>query len=118
MSRSIAAGHVVEIASEMTLADGLAGQIDDDALQIGQRCLDDIVALEEERIGEAIAWLHTHEALTVEGAGAVTVAALLDAAHAGRPPVGEAPIVAIVSGRNIDESRRSALLRRWADVTA
>ncbi len=112
MSRSVAAGRVVEIASESTLADGLAGQIDDDALQIGQQCLDDIVALEEDAIGEAIAWLHTNEQLTAEGAGAVTVAALRDAARAGRS-FGPGPVVAIVSGRNIDASRRAALLHRW-----
>ena len=112
MSKSVHAGHVVEIASEPTLADGLAGQIDDDALQIGQRCLDDITALDEDLIGEAIAWLATNEGLTVEGAGAVTVASLLDAARAGRSR-GESPMVAIVSGRNIDDSRRAALLERW-----
>jgi threonine dehydratase len=113
MSKSVHAGRVVEIASESTLADGLAGQIDDDALQIGQRCLDDIAALDEDLIGEAIAWLASNEGLTVEGAGAVTVASLLDAARAGRSR-GESPMVAIVSGRNIDDSRRAALLERWA----
>ncbi len=112
MARSVAAGHVVEIASELTLADGLAGQIDDDALAIGQQCLDDIVTLSEDTIGEAIAWLHTHEALRVEGAGAVTVAALLMAARDGRAPA-DGPVVAIVSGRNIDPSRHALLLERW-----
>lgn len=113
MTRSVAAGHVVEIASERTLADGLAGQIDDEALAIGQACLDDIVALREAAIGDAIGWLHTHEGLRVEGAGAVTVAALLDAVRAGRAPV-TGPIVAIVSGRNIDADRHAALLAAWS----
>ncbi len=112
MAKSVAAGHVVPIASEPTLADGLAGQIDDDALAIGRACLDDIVTLDEDAIGETIAWLHTMEGLTVEGAGAVTVAALRDAAAAGRSH-GDGPIVAIVSGRNIDASRHVALLERW-----
>ncbi len=115
MAKSVAAGHVVEIASERTLADGLAGQIDDDALHIGQRCLDQIIALEEEMIGESIAWLHQHEQLMVEGAGSVTVAALRDAARADKS-LGDGPIVAIVSGRNIDPSRHVALLERWAHV--
>jgi len=113
MARSVAAGEVVEIASERTLADGLAGQIDDDALAIGQRCLDDIVVLSESAIGEAIAWLHVHEGLRVEGAGAVTVAALLEAARAGRAPA-SGPVVAIVSGRNIDAERHAALVSEWA----
>jgi threonine dehydratase len=112
MARSVAAGAVVPIASEPTLADGLAGQIDDDALAIGQQCLDDIVTLSEDTIGETIAWLHHVEGLRVEGAGAVTVAALREAIRAGRPPA-DGPIVAIVSGRNIDASRHAALLDRW-----
>ncbi len=113
MARSVQAGRVVEIASEPTLADGLAGQIDNDALAIGQACLDDIMTLDEDRIGGAIAWLHGAEGLTVEGAGAVTVAALRDLADRGRSP-GNGPVVAIVSGRNIDASRHVALLERWA----
>jgi len=112
MARSVAAGRVVEIASERTLADGLAGQIDGDALAIGQRCLDDITVLSEEAIGEAIAWLHVHEGLRVEGAGAVTVGALLEAARAGRAPR-SGTVVAIVSGRNIDAERHAALLAQW-----
>jgi len=118
MARSVAAGTVVPIASEPTLADGLAGQIDDDALAIGQQCLDDIVTVTEERIGRTIAWLSRHEGLQVEGAGAVAVAALQDALDAGRAPA-DGPIVAIVSGRNIDASRHAGLLEMWpADVEA
>jgi len=115
MAKSMSAGRVVEIASESTLADGLAGQIDDDALQIGQHCLDQIVTLDEEQIGETIAWLHRHEGLTVEGAGAVTVAALRNAARADES-LGEGPMAAIVSGRNIDASRHIALLGRWTEA--
>jgi cystathionine beta-synthase len=44
MARSVAAGHVVEIASERTLADGLAGQIDDDAeaVELGHQFMPEI----------------------------------------------------------------------------
>src|SRR5262249_14115339 len=40
MSRSLAAGRLVEIENEPTLADGLAGQIDDEAFDIGKHALD------------------------------------------------------------------------------
>lgn len=140
MCKSLAAGRVVEIASEPTLADGLAGQIDDDALHIGQCCLDEIVTVAEEQIGETIAWLHRHEGLTVEGAGAVAVAALRYAPNRGAgthgaamhdaatrvavthdaatadETLGRGPMVAIVSGRNIDASRHVALLGRWPEA--
>ena len=115
MSRSLAADRVVEIASERTVADGLAGQIDEDALTIGRQCADAVLALEEESIERAITWLHAHEGLTVEGAGAVTVAALLEGARAAQPPVA-GPVVATVSGRNIDAARHRDLLERWAGL--
>lgn len=124
MSRSLAAGRVVEIASERTVADGLAGQIDADALMLGQLCADAVVTLAEEDIEQAIAWLHAHEGLIVEGAGAVTVAALLAHARTDTPiggitrggAPGDGPIVATVSGRNIDALRHEQLLSRWAEA--
>jgi threonine dehydratase len=110
MTRSLAAGRVVEIPSVPTLADGLAGQIDDDALQIGQYCADEMVLVSEDEIASAIAWLHANEALTVEGAGAVAVAALLH----GKVRDVEGPAVAVVSGRNIDHARHAAIIDRFA----
>jgi threonine dehydratase len=109
MSRSLAAGHLVEIQSAPTLADGLAGQIDEEALEIGRHALDGIVALTEAEIGEAIAWLARVEGIMVEGAGAVAVAAILH----GRLPGLPTPAVAIVSGRNIDRARWDEVRRRY-----
>jgi threonine dehydratase len=109
MSRSLAAGRLVEIPSAPTLADGLAGQIDEEALEIGRHALDGIVTLTEEEIGRAIAWLARHEGVTVEGAGAVAVGALLH----GHLPDLPTPAVAIVSGRNIDRARWDALRERY-----
>ena len=106
MSRSVAAGHVVEIASEPTLADGLAGQIDEAALAIGQAALDEIVTLTEAEIAAAIAWLVRHEGVTAEGAGAVAVGAVLH----GRLSSLRTPAVAIVSGGNIDAARLEQVL--------
>ena len=106
MARSLAAGRLVEIPSVPTLADGLAGQIDDEALEIGRHALDSIATLEEEEIGETIAWLAREEGLVVEGAGAVAAAAI----RHGRLPDLRTPAVAIVSGRNIDPARHDALL--------
>jgi hypothetical protein len=41
MTKSVRAGRVVDSPVTPTIADGLAGQIDDDALHIGQTCADD-----------------------------------------------------------------------------
>jgi threonine dehydratase len=109
MQRSVAAGHVVDVTVTPTLADGLAGQIDDDALYIGQVCADELVLVTEEEIGETIAWLHRTTGMAVEGAGAVTVAALRH--DKIRDLVG--PVAAVVSGRNIDPARLQAQLDRY-----
>jgi threonine dehydratase len=106
MARSLAAGRLVEIPSLPTLADGLAGQIDDEALAIGRHALDSIATLEEDEIGETIAWLAREEGLVVEGAGAVAAAAIRHGRIAGL----RTPAVAIVSGRNIDAARHEGLL--------
>lgn len=108
MQRSVAAGHVVDTPVTPTLADGLSGQIDDDALYIGQTCADELVLVTEDELGETIAWLHRTTGLAVEGAGAVTIAAL----RHDRIPDLIGPIVALVSGRNIDPARLQQLLDR------
>lgn len=110
MARSLAAGALTEIPSVPTLADGLAGQIDDEALEIGRSSLDDIGTLSEAEIGAAIAWLHANEGVTAEGAGAVAVGLLLGGRLAGAP----SPIVAVVSGGNIDRGVLDDLLAAGA----
>ncbi|MDE3127786.1 MAG: pyridoxal-phosphate dependent enzyme [Gemmatimonadota bacterium] len=105
MARSVAAGRVVEIPVAPTLADGLAGQIDEHALDIGVHALDDIVLLTEDEIARAIAWLHAEHDLKVEGAGAVAAGAAL----LGKTPLAF-PAVAVVSGGNIDDARWRGLI--------
>ena len=100
MSESLKANKVVEIDSVPTLADGLAGQIDEDALDIGRNSLDQIVTLTEEEIAESIAWLASEHSVRVEGAGACGVGGIL--LHKLNP---EAPCAVVVSGGNIDETR-------------
>lgn len=109
MTKSVSAGRVVYAPVTPTLADGLAGQVDEDALHIGQRCADAMVLVTEEELGETIAWLSRTDGLTVEGAGAVTVTALRHGKIQGLA----GPVVAIVSGRNIDAGIHEALLERY-----
>lgn len=107
MSKSMNARRVTEIESLPTLADGLAGQIDEDALDIGLHGLDDIVALPEEDIARAIAWFAKEHGARVEGAGACGVAAILS----GRLKP-ETPCAVVVSGGNIDEGRWKDIVQR------
>ncbi|MFL5574659.1 MAG: threonine/serine dehydratase [Gemmatimonadaceae bacterium] len=107
MARSLAAGRVVEIPSVPTLADGLAGQIDEEALAIGRAALDEMVTLTEEEIAATIAFLAREEGMVVEGSGAVAAGALLHRKLAALAT----PAVVIVSGGNIDPARHEELLR-------
>ena len=113
MSRSLAAGHLVEIPSVPTLADGLAGQIDEEALEIGRASLDSIHTLTEDEIARTIAWLARHEKVTAEGAGAVATGALLHQRVELDDSTG--PVVAIVSGRNIDRDVLAGIMERTTD---
>jgi len=101
MARSVDAGHVVDIPSVPTLADGLAGGIDEFALDVGRHALDEIVTLAEEEIAATIAWLAHHEGAKVEGSGAVAAGAVLHRRIAALPT----PAAVILSGGNIDHRR-------------
>ncbi|HET9424123.1 MAG TPA: pyridoxal-phosphate dependent enzyme [Gemmatimonadaceae bacterium] len=107
MAKSLAANRVVEIEDLPTLADGLAGQVDDAALAIGRAGLDEMVTVTEEELGRAMLWLLDEHGLRVEGAGAAGVAAILS----GRlRPIGET--VVVVSGGNVDDDRIAELRAR------
>ena len=111
VARSLEASRVVEIESLPTLADGLAGQIDDYALDIAQHGLDEMVTVSEEQIGRAIVWLHENEGVRAEGAAACATAAVLFRKLRKLT----APAVIIVSGGNIDAERFDSLRQRFAN---
>lgn len=100
MSRSLAAGRLVEIENVSTLADGLAGQIDAEAFDIGENALDEIVTLTEDEIARSIAWLWREHGQRVEGAGACAAGAV----WLERVAV-STPAAVVVSGGNIDAAR-------------
>jgi threonine dehydratase len=106
MAASLASGQRVEVPVIPTLADGLAGQIDDEGLAIGRVAIDAMITVRESEIAEAMRWLaHEHD-LRAEGSGAVATAALL---HALVPDL-EGPVAAVVSGGNVDDAR-------WRTIT-
>ena len=94
-------------APSFTIADGIAvkhpGAMTSAVLH---DLVDEIVTVSEEEIGQAILLLLERSKLTVEGAGAVGVAALL----AGRVP-GSGTAVAVLSGGNIDAPLLIAVMR-------
>ncbi len=97
MARSLDAGRVVDVPVLPTLADGLAGAIDEHGLDVGRHALDDMIVVEEDEVSRAIAFLAREENVVAEGSGAVGVAALL-----GRSVHAPDPVVVVISGGNID----------------
>ncbi len=102
-TRGIAAGRIVTIDVQPTLADGLAGNLDPDTLtfDIVQREVDQIALVSEAQLRDAIAGVVTNEELITEGAGAVGVAAIL----AGRFDLRGKRVAIVLSGANIDQVR-------------
>ncbi|MGH7719939.1 MAG: threonine ammonia-lyase, partial [Gemmatimonadaceae bacterium] len=98
MARSLTTGAVVSVPAVPTLADGLAGDIDEFALDVGRNALDEMLLLTEDEIERAIAWLARHEGMIAEGSAAVGVAALLS----GKLDTLPRPMVLLITGRNIE----------------
>ena len=108
MARALDAGKLVPVSHESTLADGLSGDIDDLALDVGKHSLDVLAIVTEEEIATAIAWLSREEGLVVEGSGAVGVAALLQK-KIYKP---KGPVAVVLSGGNIDAARHAEVVAR------
>jgi threonine dehydratase len=106
MAKALASGHPEGDPGLPTLADGLAGLVDDVMLAQGRAALDTIVTASESAIADAIAMLWIEDGLKVEGAGAAGVAALL----AGVCDPITFPLVVILSGGNIDDATHRALM--------
>jgi threonine dehydratase len=95
---SLAAGQPMPVKDMLTMADGIAvGRPGDVPFGVVQSFVDDMLTVSEESLSRALLQLLERAKLVVEPAGAAAVAALLDAPQAFQPPV-----VAVLSGGNID----------------
>ena len=104
MAASLSNGRRTAIPVVPTLADGLAGQVDDEGVLIGRFALDEIVIVTERELADSMIWLSRMHGARVEGSGAVGIAAMLTRGG------WDGPVAAIVSGSNIDQ-------RAWNDIT-
>ncbi|HMI29530.1 MAG TPA: threonine ammonia-lyase [Gaiellaceae bacterium] len=95
-----------------TIADGIAVKIPSDfTMPLLEDLLDDMVAVSDEEISEAIVLLLERAKLVVEGAGAVGVAALLS----GKTTV-SGTAVPVLSGGNIDPTMLISVMRHGLTV--
>jgi threonine dehydratase len=107
---SMRRGEPIEAKSAITIADGIAikrpGGI---TLPLLTQLTDDMVVVGEDATAEAMALLLERCKLVVEGAGAVSVAALLGGQV---KPAEHGVTVAVLSGGNVDAGLLAAIARR------
>lgn len=105
---SLRAGTITQIDAARSLADGLTGNLEPDAItfDIVRRVLDDLVSVDEDQIGDAIRNIAAHEQLIAEGAGAVATAAVLSK-EIVKP--GDR-VVVMLTGGNIDATKLFPIL--------
>lgn len=102
-------GNRVNLADARSLADGIVvKQLGELTYPIIESLVDDLVLVEEEEIAQAIVGLLEKGKLVVEGAGAVSLAALLY----GRTPNHVGPTVCLLSGGNIDVQTLDRVVQR------
>lgn len=91
--------RIIEKPPQPTLADGIAvGRVGDKTFEIIQKYVDDIIKVSEESIAMSVLLFLERKKLVVEGAGAVTLAALIEQKERFKGK----KIVLVVSGGNID----------------
>ncbi|MET9546560.1 threonine ammonia-lyase [Streptomyces sp. NPDC006627] len=105
---SLAAGHPVSIDSPATMADGIkVGRPGDVPFQLIEDLVDDIVTVSEDELSSALLLCLERAKMVVEPAGASPVAALLS-----KPESFEGPVVALLSGGNVDPLLMQRILRQ------
>ncbi len=106
MHASLAAGRPVSPPMGETLCDGLHGDTDERAVELAMRVVDEMVLVEERQVRAAIRELYREEGVVAEGSGAVAAAALWN----DLVPSAPGPIVAVVTGGNLDASLLAEIL--------
>jgi threonine dehydratase len=104
---SLAAGHPVAVASATTMADGIAVAVPGElAFTLMTEHAVRVVTVSEESLSQALLLCLERAKQVVEPAGAAAVASLLEHPRAFEPPV-----VAVLSGGNIDPLLLAKVLR-------
>jgi threonine dehydratase len=106
---ALAAGALVRVDVQPSLADGLAGNVETNSLTFDllQEHVKDVVLVDEDDIAEAMRWLLENEHVLVEGSAAVGVAAL----RRGLLRLAS-PVAVVLTGRNVDTVPVPSVTRR------
>ena len=103
MAESFAGKQLIACSKGTTIADGIAVK-QPSALTFGiiEKCVDEIVTVEEEEIASAVMSLMEREHMLAEGAGAAAVAAFLKMDQSRIDALGNRSVACVISGGNID----------------
>ncbi|MCV6594088.1 MAG: pyridoxal-phosphate dependent enzyme [Silicimonas sp.] len=108
LAASIKAGRIVETAHHDTLADGIAGGVDEGSitLPMATEVIDEIVHCDEDQIAQALRLLAWRDNMIVEGAAGLALAAFLAAPerYAGQTSM------ILLCGANYDQARMAQVL--------
>lgn len=109
MAEAIAQKHVVTIDGIPTIADGIAVKTPGNlGFDIVQRYVDDIVTVDEEELASAILLLLEKVKTVAEGAGAASIAAVLNRLSDFK----YRKIAAVISGGNIDVNTMARIINK------
>lgn len=103
MTKSVAAGEILDLPSDPTLSDGTAGGIEEGSITfpLNQSVVDEFVLVTEREIADAMRLYMQHEGQVIEGAAGVAVAAML----ARKEELRGKKVAAIICGGNISEEK-------------
>lgn len=102
MTKSIAAGRILDMPSEPTLSDGTAGGIEDDAItfDLCREVVDEFFLVDEQEIAAAMKQYFESEGQEIEGAAGVAIAAMVKQ----RAVVRGKNVAVIICGGNVSKS--------------
>ncbi len=109
MAASLQEGHIARLGEVSTIADGIA--VKEPGVNTFEMCnkyVDEVVTVSDEEIAAAILALIEQQKIIAEGAGAVSVAAVMY----NKVPVKGKKVVCLVSGGNIDVNTLSRVITR------
>ncbi|KAF5650766.1 3-hydroxyaspartate ammonia-lyase [Fusarium tjaetaba] len=108
LAASMAAGHVVETEHLPTLADAVAGGMDEDSITLGlaNAVVDDLVDCDEDEIKEALKELAWSESMIVEGSAALALAGFNKVAS---KLAGQTSVI-LLCGSNYDQATISKII--------
>lgn len=110
MYHSVRAGKLGTFPAPNTIADGVAVKRPSElTLSVVRKYVDDIVLVSEAEIARAMLYLLERAKLVVEGAGALSLAALI---HGKVPSGSGGPAVALLSGGNVDTNLLARIIEK------